>query len=167
MSHTFKYIQTTPIPLPQISFLILVPWRHFSSPHHTTVRHITFHYITGTGKTLLAKAVANQTSATFLRVVGSELIQKYLGDGPKLGMYGPYTCICIFTCALEHPILDKLVTERVHFFCLVWSCCVVLCCVILWCDVLHCIVSCCVIMSRSVLSCVTSIEGWIGNTLPS
>merc|ERR1719350_1969577 len=38
----------------------------------------------GTGKTLLAKAVANQTSATFLRVVGSELIQKYSGDGPKL-----------------------------------------------------------------------------------
>ncbi|ORX66911.1 26S proteasome subunit P45 [Linderina pennispora] len=32
----------------------------------------------------LPKAVANQTSATFLRVVGSELIQKYLGDGPKL-----------------------------------------------------------------------------------
>lgn len=38
----------------------------------------------GTGKTLLAKAVANQTSASFLRVVGSELIQKYLGEGPKL-----------------------------------------------------------------------------------
>ncbi|KAI9292927.1 26S proteasome regulatory subunit T2 [Neoconidiobolus thromboides FSU 785] len=40
--------------------------------------------VPGTGKTLLAKAVANQTSATFLRVVGSELIQKYLGDGPKM-----------------------------------------------------------------------------------
>jgi len=38
----------------------------------------------GTGKTLLAKAVANETSATFLRVVGSELIKKYLGEGPKL-----------------------------------------------------------------------------------
>lgn len=38
----------------------------------------------GTGKTLLAKAVANKTSATFLRLVGSELIQKYLGEGPKL-----------------------------------------------------------------------------------
>ena len=38
----------------------------------------------GTGMTLLAKAVANQTSATFLRIVGSELIQKYLGEGPKL-----------------------------------------------------------------------------------
>lgn len=40
----------------------------------------------GTGKTLLAKAVANSTSASFLRVVGSELIQKYIGDGPKLGI---------------------------------------------------------------------------------
>jgi len=40
--------------------------------------------VPGTGKTLLAKAVASETSATFLRVVGSELIQKYLGDGPKL-----------------------------------------------------------------------------------
>lgn len=38
----------------------------------------------GTGKTLLAKAVANQTSATFLRIVGSELIQQYLGEGPRL-----------------------------------------------------------------------------------
>ncbi|XP_010548708.1 PREDICTED: 26S proteasome regulatory subunit 4 homolog A-like [Tarenaya hassleriana] len=38
----------------------------------------------GTGKTLLAKAVANSTSATFFRVVGSELIQKHSGDGPKL-----------------------------------------------------------------------------------
>merc|ERR1712127_582659 len=37
-----------------------------------------------TGKTLLAKAVANQTSATFLRIVGSELIKKYSGEGPKL-----------------------------------------------------------------------------------
>jgi 26S proteasome regulatory subunit T2 len=40
--------------------------------------------VPGTGKTLLAKAVASETSATFLRVVGSELIQKYLGEGPKL-----------------------------------------------------------------------------------
>jgi 26S proteasome regulatory subunit T2 len=38
----------------------------------------------GTGKTLLAKAVANETSATFFRVVGSELIQKYSGEGPRL-----------------------------------------------------------------------------------
>ena len=36
------------------------------------------------GKTLLAKAVANETSATFFRVVGSEFVQKYSGEGPKL-----------------------------------------------------------------------------------
>ena len=35
----------------------------------------------GTGKTLLAKAVANKTSARFLGLVGSELVQKYAGDG--------------------------------------------------------------------------------------
>lgn len=46
--------------------------------------NIVFVICKSSGKTLLAKAVANQTSATFLRVVGSELIQKYLGDGPKL-----------------------------------------------------------------------------------
>ncbi|CAL9083505.1 unnamed protein product, partial [Musa acuminata var. zebrina] len=33
---------------------------------------------------LICIAVANSTSATFLHVFGSELIQKYLGDGPKL-----------------------------------------------------------------------------------
>jgi len=38
----------------------------------------------GTGKTLLAKAVANSTKASFIRVTGSELVQKYLGEGPKL-----------------------------------------------------------------------------------
>ncbi|OYT33825.1 proteasome-activating nucleotidase [Archaeoglobales archaeon] len=38
----------------------------------------------GTGKTLLAKAVANQTRATFIRVVGSEFVQKYIGEGARL-----------------------------------------------------------------------------------
>lgn len=38
----------------------------------------------GTGKTLLARAVARETKAEFLHVVGSELVQKYLGEGPKL-----------------------------------------------------------------------------------
>jgi proteasome regulatory subunit len=38
----------------------------------------------GTGKTLLAKAVANQTNATFIRVVGSEFVQKYIGEGARL-----------------------------------------------------------------------------------
>ncbi|HLD79532.1 MAG TPA: AAA family ATPase [Candidatus Nanoarchaeia archaeon] len=38
----------------------------------------------GTGKTLLAKAVAQSTGATFIEVVGSELVQKFIGEGAKL-----------------------------------------------------------------------------------
>jgi proteasome regulatory subunit len=38
----------------------------------------------GTGKTLIAKAVAHHTNATFIRLVGSELVQKYIGEGARL-----------------------------------------------------------------------------------
>jgi len=38
----------------------------------------------GTGKTLLARAVANRTDATFIRVIGSELVQKYVGEGARM-----------------------------------------------------------------------------------
>jgi len=38
----------------------------------------------GTGKTMLAKAVAHHTSAEFIAVVGSEFVQKYLGEGPRM-----------------------------------------------------------------------------------
>jgi len=77
--------------------------------------------VPGTGKTLLAKAVANQTSATFLRVVGSELIQKYLGDGPKLVRE-------LFRVAEEHAPsivfideIDAIGTKRyVARNCLLW-----------------------------------------------
>ena len=38
----------------------------------------------GCGKTMLAKAVAHHTTAAFIRVVGSEFVQKYLGEGPRM-----------------------------------------------------------------------------------
>lgn len=38
----------------------------------------------GTGKTMLVKAVANATKSTFIRINGSEFIQKYLGEGPRM-----------------------------------------------------------------------------------
>lgn len=38
----------------------------------------------GTGKTLLAKAVAASTNSTFIQVVGSELVQKFIGEGAKM-----------------------------------------------------------------------------------
>jgi proteasome regulatory subunit len=45
---------------------------------------VLLHGPPGTGKTLLAKAVAHETNAYFLRVVGSELVQKYIGEGARL-----------------------------------------------------------------------------------
>merc|ERR1712124_233353 len=38
----------------------------------------------GTGKTMLAKAVANHTKAAYIRANGSEFVQKYLGEGPRM-----------------------------------------------------------------------------------
>ncbi|KAI4291438.1 26S proteasome regulatory subunit T3 [Pancytospora philotis] len=38
----------------------------------------------GTGKTMLVKAVANATNSTFIKINGSEFIQKYLGEGPRM-----------------------------------------------------------------------------------
>lgn len=38
----------------------------------------------GTGKTMLVKAVAHHTTASVIRVVGSEFVQKYLGEGPRM-----------------------------------------------------------------------------------
>ncbi|OLS22802.1 MAG: Proteasome-activating nucleotidase [Candidatus Heimdallarchaeota archaeon LC_3] len=38
----------------------------------------------GSGKTLIAKAIASETNASFISVVGSELVQKYIGEGARL-----------------------------------------------------------------------------------
>ena len=38
----------------------------------------------GTGKTMLAKAVANRTDATFIKMAGSELVHKFIGEGARL-----------------------------------------------------------------------------------
>ncbi len=45
---------------------------------------ILLHGAPGTGKTLLAKAVANKAHATFINVTGSELVRKYIGEGAQL-----------------------------------------------------------------------------------
>lgn len=38
----------------------------------------------GTGKTLLAKAVAHETNSVFIKLIGSELVRKYIGEGARL-----------------------------------------------------------------------------------
>ncbi len=49
----------------------------------------------GTGKTMLAKAVAHHTTAAFIRVVGSEFVQKYLGEvSSHTAMHHAFT-LCI------------------------------------------------------------------------
>jgi len=45
---------------------------------------VLLHGPPGTGKTLLAKAVAHSTNATFIEIVGSELVQKFIGEGARL-----------------------------------------------------------------------------------
>lgn len=44
---------------------------------------VLLHGPPGTGKTLLAKAVAHETKATFIRVIASELVQKFIGEGAR------------------------------------------------------------------------------------
>ena len=77
--------------------------------------------------------MANQTSATFLRVVGSELIQKYLGDGPKLvrelfrvaeehapaivfideiDAVGTKRCVLKRLCGLSHVSISMMLLSR-------------------------------------------------------
>jgi len=45
---------------------------------------LLFYGAPGSGKTLTARAVANRTNSTFIRVLGSELVCKYVGEGAKL-----------------------------------------------------------------------------------
>ncbi|MHA1581856.1 MAG: proteasome-activating nucleotidase [Candidatus Baldrarchaeia archaeon] len=45
---------------------------------------VLFCGLPGTGKTLVARAVAHETKATFIRVIGAELVQKYIGEGARL-----------------------------------------------------------------------------------
>ncbi len=45
---------------------------------------VLLHGDPGTGKTMMAKAVANQTDATFIKMAGSELVHKFIGEGAKL-----------------------------------------------------------------------------------
>ena len=48
----------------------------------------------GTGKTLCARAVANRTDACFIRVIGSELVQKYVGEVRQLHKHQGESWVC-------------------------------------------------------------------------
>ncbi|OED30717.1 proteasome-activating nucleotidase [Methanosphaera sp. WGK6] len=69
-------IETVELPLknPQI----------FKEVGITPPKGVLFYGPPGTGKTLLAKAVANETNATFIKIVASEFVKKYIGEGSRL-----------------------------------------------------------------------------------
>ena len=80
----------------------------------TPPKGILLHGTPGTGKTLLAKAVAKSTNSTFIEIVGSELVQKFIGEGAKLVKE-------IFTLAREKAPsivfideLDALAAKRIE-----------------------------------------------------
>ena len=50
----------------------------------TPPKGVLLHGPPGTGKTMIAKALAQETNSTFIELVGSELVQKFIGEGAKL-----------------------------------------------------------------------------------
>lgn len=100
----------------EIKEVIELPLKHpekFKQLGINPPKGIILHGPPGTGKTHLAKAVAASTNATFIEIVGSELNQKFIGEGAKLVKD-------IFTLARERAPtiifideIDALAAERV------------------------------------------------------
>ncbi|KAK9830723.1 hypothetical protein WJX74_004182 [Apatococcus lobatus] len=71
----------------EIKEVIELPIRHpelFESLGVAQPKGVLLYGPPGTGKTLLARAVAHHTDCTFIRVSGSELVQKYIGEGSRM-----------------------------------------------------------------------------------
>ena len=71
----------------EVQEVVELPLKHpelFKKVGITPPKGILLYGPPGTGKTLLAKAVAASTDSTFIEIVGSELVQKFIGEGAKL-----------------------------------------------------------------------------------
>jgi len=71
----------------EIKEVIELPIKHpelFENLGITQPKGVLLYGPPGTGKTLLARAVAHHTDCTFIRVSGSELVQKYIGEGSRM-----------------------------------------------------------------------------------
>jgi len=89
---------------------------------------IEFTCIIGTGKTLLARAVAHHTECTFIRVSGSELVQKFIGEGSRmvreLFVMARYTIFfsLIIYCAIISAANDLIMaTGNTHLQSFSWT----------------------------------------------
>jgi len=84
---TYSMIGGLDIQKQEIREAVELPLTHFELYKQIGIdppRGVLLYGSPGTGKTMLAKAVAHHTSAAFIAVVGSEFVQKYLGEGPRM-----------------------------------------------------------------------------------
>jgi 26S proteasome regulatory subunit T3 len=84
---TYQMIGGLDIQKQEIREAVELPLTHFDLYKQIGIdppRGVLLYGSPGTGKTMLAKAVAHHTSASFIAVVGSEFVQKYLGEGPRM-----------------------------------------------------------------------------------
>jgi len=66
---------------------IVLPLKHkdkFDAIGITPPKGVLMHGPPGTGKTMMARACAANTNATFLKLAGPQLVQMYIGDGAKI-----------------------------------------------------------------------------------
>jgi proteasome regulatory subunit len=84
---TWKQIGGLSEAIEQVKEVIELPLKHphlFEQVGIHPPKGVLLHGPPGTGKTLLAKAAATSTDSTFIEIVGSELVQKFIGEGSKL-----------------------------------------------------------------------------------
>ena len=84
---TFEMIGGCDRQIKMIKEVIELPIKHpeiFESLGIPQPKGVLLYGPPGTGKTLLARAVAHHTDTTFIRVSGSELVQKYIGEGARM-----------------------------------------------------------------------------------
>ncbi|RCN47774.1 26S proteasome subunit P45 family protein [Ancylostoma caninum] len=84
---TFEDIGGLESPIQEMKESVELPLTHpeyYEEMGITAPKGVILYGEPGTGKTLLAKAVANSTAATFIRATGADLVQKNSGDGAKL-----------------------------------------------------------------------------------
>jgi len=84
---TYQDIGGSDIQKQEIREAVELPLTHFDLYKQIGIdppRGVLLYGPPGTGKTMMARAVAHHTKASFIRVVGSEFVQKYLGEGPRM-----------------------------------------------------------------------------------
>ena len=87
LSSSLSLSLSLPLPRQEIKEVIELPIKHpelFDALGVAQPKGVLLSGPPGTGKTLLARAVAHHTDCTFIRVSGSELVQKYIGEGSRM-----------------------------------------------------------------------------------